>query len=130
MAWDEIYHFFEDIRNIAEQQLLLASRIKDDPKASEAMFELMERRQALTDKIDRLSEKKIPDYNEINNKRTEIMETINAIQEYDRQSQKLIEAVREQASTKLGNVRNSQKAYDAYVPNAIYTEGWFFDRKK
>lgn len=131
MAWDEIYRLFVNIKNIAEQQLLLARQINDDPKASEAMLKLMERRQAITDRVDKLSIK-IPDYNGINNnsERTEIIAIINDIQKYDRQSQKLIEAGREQTGKKLGNVRQNQKAHNAYMPNLASTEGWFFDRKK
>ncbi len=130
MAWNQIYHLFEDIREIAEQQLLLAHRI-EDPEAGKAMLKLMKRRQAITDRIDRLS-KKIPDYNEIgnSNERIEVLAIINDIQKFDRQSQELIEAGRERTGKKLGNVRNNQKAYNAYMPNIVSTEGWFFDRKK
>lgn len=131
MTWDEIYHLFENIRDISEQQLLLARRIKDEPEVTETMLKLMERRRKITQKIDALSAE-FSGYNgnNSNNEREQIMAIINDIQKYDRQSQKMVEAGREQAGEKLGNVRHSQKAYDAYVPNAIYTEGWFFDKKK
>ncbi|MEN6328635.1 MAG: flagellar protein FliT [Syntrophomonas sp.] len=132
MVLDEIYHLFADIRDIAEQQLLLARQIVNDPDISAAMLKLMERRQAITRRIDKLS-KKIPGYDGLivnNNEQTELIAVINDIQGYDRQSQKLVEAGRKQAGEKLGNLRNSQKAYNAYMPNVASTEGWFFDRKK
>lgn len=132
MAWDEIYRLFADIRDIAEQQLLLACRIIDEPEVSEAMLKLMERRQAITHRIDTLS-KRIPGYDGLianNNEQAEIIAVINDIQGYDRQSRKLTEAGRKHAGEKLGNVRNNQKAYNAYMPNVASTEGWFFDRKK
>lgn len=132
MAADEISQLFTDIRDIAEQQLLLAHRIANDPEVSEEILKLMERRQAIMDRIDALS-KNNPRYDGFmvkSNEHAEIIAVISRIQEYDRQSQKLIEAGRKQAGEKLGNLRNSQKALDAYVPNAAFTEGWFFDRKK
>lgn len=131
MATDEIHHLFADIRDIAEQQLTLARRIANDSECGEEMLGLLQRRQSIMDRIDVLSAE-IPGYSGIvvSNEQADIITIINNIQDYDQQSNKLIATEWKQIGKKLGNVRNNIKAYDAYVPNAVSTEGWFFDRKK
>lgn len=132
MAIDEIYHLFTNIRDIAEQQLLLARKIAGNPDKGEEMFGLLEHRQAIMDKIDRITAENPDCWYHIANdpKQKEILALTNSIQEYDQQSRKLMETTSKQQSNKFNNARNNIKAYDAYVPNAVSTEGWFFDRKK
>jgi len=132
MAVDEIYRLYADMKDIAEQQLLLAGRIVNDPECGEEMLILLERRQAIIDRIDMLSAKN-PDYSRLitdSNEHSGLIAIINAIQEYDQQSRKLVESGLKQIGDKLGNVQNNIKAYDAYLPSTASTEGWFFDRKK
>jgi hypothetical protein len=143
---EELVALLQKMQGISAQQVEL---LRNCPLEVDivTLEELMEQRQGIMDAIDRIDEdlqKQMGIYNDLSGlvilelgKSTAyqkylgmITSIILAIKGNDLVYQSLLEKVLEQTQSKLSSLRNSQKASKAYMPEEIYTEGWFIDQKK
>jgi hypothetical protein len=143
---EEAIALLQEMQGISARQVQLLRDCRGEVDTI-ALEELMEERQNIMDAIDRIDEKLqeqiSPDRNPgtlalLNLEKSSaypkylsiIKSIILAIKDNDHIYQSLLEMVLEETRSKLGSLRNNQKAHKAYLQDDIYTGGWFIDQKK
>ena len=143
---EETIALLQEMQGISAQQVQLLRDCQGEVDII-ALEDMMEERQNIMDAIDRIDEKlqkqispdrdsgalvllNLAKSNVYQKYLSIIKSIILAIKDNDSIYQSLLELVLEETRSKLGSLRNNQKASKAYLQEEIYTEGWFIDQKK
>lgn len=141
---------FTEMLTVSQDQVALLEMGQPDEDMVNRLVELLNRRQQLMDKIDRVSDSisdtekaagvknKNPESLQVGsdqqqayrNKVSAIRTIITSIQANDNKCQKLARSVLNRMGDKLVSARENKKAFQAYTTTNAYHDACFFDKKK
>lgn len=121
---------FRKMLILSQDQVELLKMGQKDEDMVKRLLEMLDRRQQLMDRIDRL-DKSINDLQKKDHidKVNTIRNIINSIQANDNKCRQLAQAVLNGMGDKVLSARENKKAFQAYTSNT-YHDAWFFDKKK